>query len=89
MVPVMARHEITERSVVPYNPDDRHVRRHLNRAIADDPGLREREISFVVRRGDLNVTGTVRTEAERRRINDLAMGIDGVRSVANALRVLP
>ena len=89
MVPVLARHEMTERGVVPHNDDDRHLRRHINRAIAEDPGLRDREISFVVRRGDLSVTGTVRSEAERRRINDLAMGIEGVRSVANALRVLP
>jgi osmotically-inducible protein OsmY len=33
------------------------------------------------------VTGTVRTETERTKINDLAMNIGGVKSVANALVV--
>jgi len=91
----MARHEITQigrqwpSTLVPSHPEDRRVRRNLNLAIAQDPELKEREISFLVRRGDLSVTGTVRSEAERRKINDLAMGIDGVKSVANALRVSP
>ena len=74
---------------MPSHPEDRRVRRDLNLAIAQDPELEDREISFVVRRGDLSLTGTVRSEAERRKINDLAMGIDGVKSVANALRVSP
>ena len=46
-----------------------------------------REISFIVANGNVSVTGTVRTEEERRKINDLAMNIGGVKSVANALRV--
>ncbi|RPI51526.1 MAG: BON domain-containing protein, partial [Acidobacteria bacterium] len=41
----------------------------------------------LVRNGDVSVTGTVRSEGERRKINDLAMNITGVKSVANALRV--
>ena len=43
--------------------------------------------SLLVTNGDVSVTGTVRTEEERRKINDLAMDIGGVKSVANALRV--
>jgi osmotically-inducible protein OsmY len=72
---------------VPQNPADRSIRRDLNVAIADDADLRHREISFIVSNGDVNVTGTVRTEEERRKINDLAMSISGVKSVANGLRV--
>ena len=88
MVPVLARHDTTDSGVSP-EAEDRLLRRHLSRAIAGDPRLRDRDLSFVVRRGDLRVIGTVGSEAERRRINDLAMSIAGVRSVANAVRVLP
>jgi hypothetical protein len=71
------------------NPADRIIRRDLDEAIAQDPGLKEREISFSVDNGDITVTGTVRTEEEREKINELGMGVRGVRSVANALRVSP
>lgn len=74
-------------AVVPENPADRSIRRDLNRAITQDAALRHRDISFIVTHGDVSVTGTVQTEDERRKINDLAMNIDGVKSVANALRV--
>ena len=72
---------------VPQNPADRNIRRDLNLAIARDTDLRNRHISFIVTNGDVSVTGTVRTEKERRKINDLAMNIGGVKSVANALLV--
>jgi len=73
--------------LVPQNPADTNIRRDLNLAIARDTDLRNRLISFIVTNGDVSVTGTVRTEQERRKINDLAMNIGGVKSVANALLV--
>ena len=72
---------------VPENPMDRNIRRDLRSVIAADDDLRHREISFIVTNGDVSVSGTVRTEDERTKMNDLAMNIDGVKSVANALRV--
>ena len=54
----------------------------LNLAISHDDGLKSRDISFIVANGDVSVTGTVRTEEERRKINELAMNIGGVKSVA-------
>jgi hypothetical protein len=73
--------------VVPENPGDRLIRRDLNLAISNDPLLRERQISFLVSNGDVSVTGIVKDEGERKKINDLAMNITGVKSVANALRI--
>jgi osmotically-inducible protein OsmY len=70
---------------IPQNPVDLGIRRDLNRAIADDADLRNREISFIVTNGDVSVSGSVRTEGERRKMNDLALSIGGVKSVANAL----
>lgn len=72
---------------VPENPADRSIRRELQLAITQDAELKDREISFIVSNGDVNVTGTVRTEEERKKINDLAMNISGVKSVANGLRI--
>jgi osmotically-inducible protein OsmY len=72
---------------VPGNDADRGIRRHLTLAIAGDAELKNREISFIVANGDVSVMGIVGTEEERRKINALAMSIDGVKSVANALRV--
>jgi hypothetical protein len=74
-------------AVVPENPADRAIRQELVSAIAMDPQLKNREISFLVSNGDVSVTGTVGTEQERRKINDMAMSIAGVKSVANAVRV--
>jgi hyperosmotically inducible protein len=74
---------------VPQSPADRNIRRELNLAIARDPDLKAGEISFIVTNGDVNVTGVVQTEAAREKINELALGIPGVKSVANGLRVAP
>ncbi len=72
----------------PHSPADRSIRRDLNLAIAHDTDLRTRDINFIVANGDVSVTGIVRTEGERKKINDLAMNIGAVKSVANALRVV-
>ena len=72
---------------VPESPADRAIRHDLTLAIERDADLHDRQISFSVKQGDITVTGIVRTEEERRNINDLAMNIDAVKSVANALRV--
>jgi osmotically-inducible protein OsmY len=74
-------------AVAPDSAADREIRRQLNSAITADPQLKDRHISFLVTNGDVSVTGEVNTEDERRRMNDLAMDIAGVKSVANALRV--
>jgi osmotically-inducible protein OsmY len=83
-VPPMA---VSEQIAVPQSAADLGIHRDLAAAIAEDADLRKRDITFRVASGDITVTGTVHTEEERRRINDLAMNIGGVKSVANALRV--
>ncbi len=59
----------------------------LRAAIDQDPALKNRAITFSIDEGDMTVTGAVRTETERQKINELAMQISGVKSVANAVRV--
>ena len=72
---------------VPDNPIDKAIRRDLNLAISRDADLKNRRISFIVANGDVSVSGTVGTEEERRKINDLALNVPGVKSVANALLI--
>ena len=76
-------------AVVPENPADRSIRRELNIAIDRDADLKGRDVSFIVTNGDVSVTGVVESETAREKINELAMGIAGVKSVANAVRVSP
>ena len=72
---------------VPDNPADKAIRRELNLAIAQDRDLKKRRISFIVANGDVSVNGTVGSEEERSRINELAMNVPGVKSIANALLI--
>jgi osmotically-inducible protein OsmY len=76
-------------AIVPHIPLDRTIRRELNFAIGRDPELKKRNLSFIVGNGDISVTGVVRNESERERINALAWSIPGVKSIANAVRVSP
>ena len=87
VAPISKASAVSTTILVPRNPADLGIRRELNLAISRDAELRGREISYIVANGDVSVTGTVRTEEERRKMNDLAMNIDGVKSIANALRV--
>jgi hypothetical protein len=66
---------------------DRTIRVQLDKSFADEPSLKDRDISFSVDGGDVTLTGTVRSETARRKANEVAMNVPGVRSVANALRV--
>jgi osmotically-inducible protein OsmY len=86
-IPARAEPDARATVTVPQSSADRAIRRDLNQAIAGDPDLRSREISFIISNGDISVTGTVRTEDERKKFNDLAMNIGGVKSVANNLQV--
>jgi osmotically-inducible protein OsmY len=73
----------------PESESDQAIRRALRASIDEDAALKNRAITFSIDRGDITVSGTVRTETERQKINELAMQISGVKSVANAVRVTP
>lgn len=74
--------------ILPEETDlERSIRDQFSRAIELDPALKDRDITFVIDNGDVSVTGHVRTEDERKRINELALAIPQVKSIANALRV--
>jgi BON domain-containing protein len=71
------------------NDVDRAIRIELEGVLSRDPMLKDQDINFIVDGGDVTTTGHVKTIQERERVNQLAMGVPGVRSVSNALRVSP
>jgi BON domain-containing protein len=73
----------------PESEADRVIRQELDAVIEHDSALKNRAIRFKVAAGDVTVTGIVGTETERQKINELAMQVNGVKSVANAVRVSP
>ena len=68
---------------------DRALHAELDRAYARDANLKDQNVTFTVDSGDVTLTGSVRTEREREKANEVAINVPGVRSVANALRVSP
>jgi hypothetical protein len=68
---------------------ERSILVQLGKSLSQEPSLKNCDISFSVDHGDVTVTGQVRSDAEREKTNEIAIGIPGVRSVANALRVSP
>src|SRR5688572_8486612 len=73
--------------VDPESEEDPTIHRQLTEAIAQDTALKDRDITLKIANGNVRATGYVQDETERRRINDLAMAVPGVKSIANALRV--
>jgi osmotically-inducible protein OsmY len=73
----------------PESEGDQAIRRALRAAIDQDPALKNRALTFAIHEGDITVSGTVMTETDRQKINELVMQISGVKSVANAVRVSP
>lgn len=87
VAPVESRHDTVAAVAAPETEADRGIRQDLDLAIRHDPRLKDRQIRILVTNGDISVSGLVKDEQERRRINELAMSITGVKSIANALRV--
>ena len=67
---------------------ERTIRIQIDKMVEDDPGLKDCDINVSVDGSDVRLTGSVRSETERRRANSVAIDVPGVRSVANALRVV-
>ena len=87
VTPIESRHDTVAAVAAPETDADRGIRQDLDLAIRRDPHLKDRQIRILVTNGDISVSGVVKDEQERKRINELAMSITGVKSIANALRI--
>lgn len=70
-----------------YSRADDRIRDDLNDRLTDDPWLDASEIEVVVATAEVTLTGTVNTRDEKRRAEDIAEQVSGVKNVQNNLRV--
>ena len=70
-----------------YQRSDERVREEICDCMTDDPMLDASEISVAVNRGEVILSGTVTSRDQKRRAEDVADRISGVKDVTNQLRV--
>lgn len=67
--------------------DDAAITSKVKTALTRDPGTSAFDISVETYKGTVQLSGFVDTDAERRRAEQVAEDVSGVRSVRNDLRV--
>ena len=70
-----------------YQRSDDRVREEICDCMTDDPMLDASEITVVVNKGEVMLSGTVTSRDQKRRAEDVADRISGVKDVTNQLRV--
>jgi osmotically-inducible protein OsmY len=70
-----------------YQRSDERIREELCDAMTDDDSLDASEISIQVQKGEVTLTGSVSSRDQKRRAEDLAEAVSGVRDVTNNIRV--
>lgn len=70
-----------------YTRSDERIREDINDRLSDDSFLDATEIDVTVSDGEVTLTGTVENRIDKRRAEDLAEDISGVKNVQNQLRV--
>jgi hypothetical protein len=71
-----------------YQRSDDRIREEICDCMTDDPVLDASEIEVLVEHGEVTLTGSVVSRDQKRRAEDVAESISGVRDVTNQLRVL-
>jgi hypothetical protein len=70
-----------------YQRSDERIREELNDRLTDDGDIDASDIETSVRKGEVTLTGTVPDRETKRRVEDLAESLSGVKDVQNNLRV--
>jgi len=70
-----------------YTRSDERVKEDVNDRLSDDAQVDASDIDVSVSKGEVTLTGTVKTRWEKRRAEDLAEAVSGVKNVENRLRV--
>ena len=71
-----------------YTRSDDRIRDDVNDRLTDDPFLDATDIEVSVAEGQVTLSGTVSSRADKRRAEDLADNVSGVKDVQNNLRVV-
>jgi osmotically-inducible protein OsmY len=69
-----------------YSRSDDRIKDDINDRLSDDPFIDASEIEVTVSNGEVTLTGTVDHRSTKRRAEDLAEAVSGVRNVENRIR---
>ena len=72
-----------------YTRSDERIREDVNDRLSDDPWLDATEIEVQVSKCEVTLTGSVDSRDDKRRAEDIAEQVSGVKNVQNNLRVQP
>jgi osmotically-inducible protein OsmY len=83
--------EVTVKGVDEKTADDNDgkIKDRLKEMVDINETLKDRDITFTVNNGAVEVSGTVASAAEKTRVTEIVRTVDGVRDVANGLQVDP
>ena len=70
-----------------YSRSDERIREDVNDRLSDDPFIDASDIDVTVSSGEVTLTGTVDHRSTKRRAEDIAESVSGVKHVENRLRV--
>ena len=70
-----------------YNRSDDRIKEDVNDRLSDDPFIDATEIDVTVQNAEVTLVGMVNDRSEKRRAEDLAESVSGVKNVENRLRV--
>ena len=68
---------------------DGAIKDRLKALVDNDPDLKQRDISFSMNNGAVEVSGSGATAGEKSRVTDMVRGVAGVRGEANGLQIDP
>jgi hypothetical protein len=83
----LSRESYSGRGPKDYQRSDDRIREEVSDRLTDDHHVDATEISVTVQNGEVTLTGNVSTRDQKRRAEDCAESISGVREVTNNLRV--
>jgi len=70
-----------------YSRSDERIKEDINDRLSDDPFVDASEIDVTVSSGEVTLTGTVDDRSNKRRAEDIAEDVSGVKNVENRIRV--
>jgi hypothetical protein len=70
-----------------YSRSDDRIKEDVNDRLSDDPYIDATEIDVTVSNAEVTLTGTVDHRSTKRRAEDIAEAVSGVRNVENRIRV--
>jgi osmotically-inducible protein OsmY len=70
-----------------YSRSDERIKEDVNDRLSDDPFIDASEIDVTVNSGEVTLTGTVDHRSTKRRAEDIAEAVSGVKNVENRIRV--